>query len=108
MSKYWVAAISPRTVLDFFQSSTLLKSLIALIFGAVYARLSNTAKNNFKRRQPSGKVYKFRRVNVYVITLVTHIVRAELQQNMIIRAIGAIKDFLMETIPDDRGDPKVP
>ena len=25
-----------------------------------------------------------------------------------IRAIGAIEHFLMETIPDDRGDPKVP
>ena len=24
-----------------------------------------------------------------------------------IRAIGAIKDFLMETIPDDRGDPNI-
>ena len=25
-----------------------------------------------------------------------------------IRAIGAIEHFLMQTIPDDRGDPKVP
>ena len=46
MNKYRVAAISPRTVLEFVQSSTLLKSLIALIFGAVFARFSNATKNS--------------------------------------------------------------